>query len=125
LVTVADVARLLPRHWDGQRLLRFLFGLAMLALAFAAHAGLTGTALSTPSAPDTTVTTTVDVPAVDPAPATADVQAPADVPAPALAAVTGVPAPALAAVADVPGSAEVVLASSTPASHGSRAPPVA
>jgi hypothetical protein len=28
------VARLLPRDWDGQRLLRFLAGLAMLALAF-------------------------------------------------------------------------------------------
>jgi hypothetical protein len=31
---VAVVARLLPRDWDGQRLLRFLTGLAMLALAF-------------------------------------------------------------------------------------------
>jgi hypothetical protein len=41
LLTVADVARLLPRHWDGQRLLRFLTGLALLALAFAAHAGVT------------------------------------------------------------------------------------
>jgi hypothetical protein len=40
LFVVADVARLLPRLWDGQRALRFLAGLAMLALAFAAHAGL-------------------------------------------------------------------------------------
>ncbi|MBU2666493.1 hypothetical protein KOI35_23585 [Actinoplanes bogorensis] len=31
------VARVLPRDWDGHRLLRFLTGLAMLALAFAAH----------------------------------------------------------------------------------------
>jgi hypothetical protein len=31
------VARVLPRHWDGSRLLRFLTGLAMIALAFTAH----------------------------------------------------------------------------------------
>ena len=31
------VARVLPGDWDGHRLLRFLAGLAMLALAFAAH----------------------------------------------------------------------------------------
>ncbi|TDO41400.1 hypothetical protein C8E87_5132 [Paractinoplanes brasiliensis] len=31
------VARVLPRDWDGPRLLRFLTGLALLALAFAAH----------------------------------------------------------------------------------------
>ncbi|GLY95855.1 hypothetical protein Acsp02_31100 [Actinoplanes sp. NBRC 103695] len=42
LVIVADVVRLLPRLWDGQRALRFLAGLAMLALAFAANAGLIG-----------------------------------------------------------------------------------
>jgi hypothetical protein len=110
LVTVADVARLLPRHWDGQRLLRFLLGLAMLALAFAAHAGLTDTAPSTPSAPDTAVTTTVDVPA----PATADLPAPADL-----------PVPDLAVFADVPASADAVLAGGTPATYGSRAPPPA
>lgn len=34
---VTAVARVLPRDWDGHRLLRFLMGLAMLALAFAAH----------------------------------------------------------------------------------------
>ncbi|MFG1610508.1 hypothetical protein [Actinoplanes sp. NPDC049265] len=39
---MAEVARLLPRLWDGQRALRFLTGLAMLALAFAANAGLIG-----------------------------------------------------------------------------------
>ncbi|MET0422487.1 MAG: hypothetical protein ABW046_01340 [Actinoplanes sp.] len=31
------VARVLPREWDGRRLLRFLTGLALLALAFTAH----------------------------------------------------------------------------------------
>ncbi|MCA2214853.1 hypothetical protein [Jidongwangia harbinensis] len=35
---MAEVARILPRHWDGHRLLRFLTGLALLALAFAAPA---------------------------------------------------------------------------------------
>jgi 4-amino-4-deoxy-L-arabinose transferase-like glycosyltransferase len=34
LVFVADLARLLPRHWDGQRLMRFLAGLAVVALGF-------------------------------------------------------------------------------------------
>jgi hypothetical protein len=38
LFLVAVVARLLPRHWDGRRLLRFLAGLAMLALAVTAPA---------------------------------------------------------------------------------------
>jgi hypothetical protein len=38
LFSVADLARVLPRHWDGRRLLRFLAGLAMLALAFTAPA---------------------------------------------------------------------------------------
>ena len=57
---VVDAVRLAPRLWDGQRLLRFLAGLAMLALAFAAHAGLTGpAALSTPVAISTTTTTAV------------------------------------------------------------------
>jgi len=37
LVTVTAVARVLPRDWDGRRLLRFLTGLAMLALAFTVH----------------------------------------------------------------------------------------
>jgi hypothetical protein len=31
------VTRVLPRYWDGSRLLRFLTGLAMLTLAFTAH----------------------------------------------------------------------------------------
>jgi hypothetical protein len=34
---MSAVARLLPRYWDGSRLLRFLTGLAMLTLAFTAH----------------------------------------------------------------------------------------
>jgi hypothetical protein len=31
------VVRVLPRYWDGRRLLRFLTGLAMLTLAFTTH----------------------------------------------------------------------------------------
>jgi hypothetical protein len=38
LVPVTAVTRVLPRQWDGRRLLRFLTGLAMLALAFTVHA---------------------------------------------------------------------------------------
>ena len=34
LIPVTAVARVLPRNWDGSRLMRFLAGLAMLALAF-------------------------------------------------------------------------------------------
>jgi hypothetical protein len=34
LIGVTAVARVHPRNWDGRRLLRFLAGLAMLALAF-------------------------------------------------------------------------------------------
>jgi hypothetical protein len=36
LVIVALLERLHPRHWDGHRLLQFLTGLALLALAFSA-----------------------------------------------------------------------------------------
>ena len=35
---MALLARLLPRDWDGRRLLQFLTGLALLTLAFAAPA---------------------------------------------------------------------------------------
>jgi hypothetical protein len=49
----------LPRHWDGRRLLRFLTGLAMLALAFTVHvsppapavAAVPPAAVSSPVAP--------------------------------------------------------------------------
>jgi hypothetical protein len=34
------VAHVLPRHWDGRRLLRFFTGLAMLALAFTVPAAV-------------------------------------------------------------------------------------
>jgi hypothetical protein len=74
LLTVADVARLLPRHWDGQRLLRFLTGLALLALAFAAYAGV-----NTP--PPAAVAEPGPVPAIAAAPAPAEAAVPAGRPA--------------------------------------------
>ncbi|MFI7544079.1 hypothetical protein [Actinoplanes sp. NPDC049599] len=57
---MATVARLLPRHWDGRRLLQFLTGLALIALAFTLPALLDqgGPAADAP----VTVITTVDTP---------------------------------------------------------------
>ena len=55
---MAFVERLLPRHWDGRRLLQFLTGLALLALAFAIPAEAVATPAS--AAP---VSTTVAAPA--------------------------------------------------------------
>ncbi len=40
LIPVAVAAHVLPRHWDGRRLLRFLTGLAMLALAWTVPAAI-------------------------------------------------------------------------------------
>jgi hypothetical protein len=56
---VAAVARILPRFWDGRRLLQFLTGLALIAVAFAVPA-LAGPPATAP--PPATVTT-VDAPA--------------------------------------------------------------
>ncbi|GAA2499471.1 hypothetical protein [Winogradskya humida] len=55
---MAAVARLLPRYWDGRRLLQFLAGMALIALAFA---------IPTLTAPETVpeppaVVTVVDAP---------------------------------------------------------------
>jgi hypothetical protein len=63
LVVVAVARRLLPRHWDGHRLLRFLTGLALLALTFG---GATVPAAPPPAAP-APVTTTVEAPPAAPA----------------------------------------------------------
>jgi hypothetical protein len=57
---VATVARLLPRHWDGRRLLQFLTGLALIALAFAVPT-LQDSADQPAEAP-VTIITTVDTP---------------------------------------------------------------
>jgi hypothetical protein len=60
LVIVSLLERLHPRHWDGQRFLRFLTGLALIALAFAAP--VAPAAAATP-APPAVITTTVEAPA--------------------------------------------------------------
>jgi hypothetical protein len=57
---VATVARLLPRDWDGRRLLQFLTGLALIALAFALPVLLSPAA--PPADSPVTVITTVDTP---------------------------------------------------------------
>ena len=60
---MAVVRRLLPRHWDGHRLLQFLTGLALLALTFGAPAA----AAAPPPAAPAPVTTTVEATAQTPA----------------------------------------------------------
>jgi hypothetical protein len=51
LVGVTAVAHVLPRYWDGRRLLRFLTGLAMLALAFTVHVTPPAPELAAPAPP--------------------------------------------------------------------------
>ena len=65
---MATVARLLPRHWDGRRLLQFLTGLALIALAFALPALLSP--VEQPAEAPVTVITTVDTPLKPGLPAT-------------------------------------------------------
>lgn len=57
-------ARPYPRPWDGRRLLRFLAGLALVALAFAAPA-LSAAPATGGAPPLVTTVTTVDAPATD------------------------------------------------------------
>ena len=56
---------MLPREWDGHRLLRFLTGLAMLAVAFAAH--LAPSSLETAAPAPVTVAGVTRAEAVTPA----------------------------------------------------------
>jgi hypothetical protein len=82
LVIVSLLERLHPRHWDGQRFLRFLTGLALIALAFAAP--VAPAAAATP-APPAVITTTVEAPAAaKPAAAAAEQPAAAAQPAAAV-----------------------------------------
>jgi hypothetical protein len=117
LFIVADVVRLLPRHWDGQRLLRFLAGLALLALAFAAHAGLTAAAGQVPAPAATTVTTTVDVPAAPASEIAPAADRPADFPAADLSAtrIDGHTGPDAGILVEPAGADQ--------RAHGSRGPP--
>ncbi|MET8150705.1 hypothetical protein ACIBSW_30220 [Actinoplanes sp. NPDC049668] len=81
------VARLLPRHWDGRRLLRFLTGLALIALAFAAPVLAASPAVE-PAEPPVTIITTVDTPAVPELPAEAGLAGRVEVESPAAAALS-------------------------------------
>jgi hypothetical protein len=94
---VTTVARLLPRHWDGRRLLQFLTGLALIALAFAVPALLNPAA--PPADAPVTVITTVDTPVAPGLPVI-------DLPAPAAAADTAAPGDAPAGLALDAGSAQ-------------------
>jgi hypothetical protein len=111
---VAVVARILPRHWDGRRLLQFLTGLALIALSFAVRV-------------DGPVATPVTVAAAPAAP-TATVQVvgndAVDVDSDRSAEPNAVPG-AMAAAPAAPGVARVLTApaGAVPPSYGSRAPP--
>ncbi|MEV6595845.1 hypothetical protein AB0M36_03165 [Actinoplanes sp. NPDC051346] len=70
---MAVVARLLPRLWDGRRLLQFLTGLALIALAFAAPA-----VAAAPTPSDTAVIVTVHAPCRGAAPDRIEERAPAE-----------------------------------------------
>ena len=74
LIGVSALVHVLPRYWDGRRLLRFLTGLAMLALAFTADV---------PAAPPAVVAAPPAVAVAAPAPAAFEPPAPAQAAAPA------------------------------------------
>jgi hypothetical protein len=112
LVIVALLERLHPRHWDGQRLLQFLTGLALLALAFAAPAAPAAAAPPAPAA----VVSAAEVPtAAEELPAAEDA-------APAPVEECWHDASGYATVAQ-PVDRTAALAGAVQGVHGSRAPP--
>jgi hypothetical protein len=118
---MAIVARLLPRNWDGGRLLRFLTGLALLALTFVAPA----VAVAEP-VPAAAAVSVAGAPVSERADSTA--ASDADVTQLGEIVVTGYSAPAgtvLDAAVVAPAVAEVGASSAYPSGWGSRAPPVA
>lgn len=108
LVPVTAVTRVLPRHWDGRRLLRFLTGLAMLALAFTVH--VTPPAPALPAAPPAAVASSVSP------------TAPQTVAAEPVAALPALP-PATPVV--ISAAVLVLVAGRLLSVRGERAPPVA
>ena len=123
---MAIVARLLPRHWDGRRLLQFLTGLALIALAFAVPAAL-GPA-DGPAESPVTIITTVDAPPVPGLPVTG-VPAPAAVPGTGPAADAGpgltLSAESLSLLAESAGAASGPLAQDAPPADASTVPDAA
>ena len=138
LSPVGILARLDPRHWGGRRVLQFLTGLALAALSLVAVADMpvasAGPAQAaaaspveiTPAGPATTSAERVDAPAgpVEPQVSEADAQQ----------AATGHSAPVAATVQSAPdvvlhltavtGTVGASSAGPTPASLGSRGPPL-
>jgi hypothetical protein len=111
LFTVTDLARLLPRHWDGRRLMRFLAGLAMIAAGLLAPAAPAVTAAAPApvvAGPAAAAATTVD------AAASREVRE-SDETEPVRSGER--PAPTTIAPIDLP-------AGTSPAAYGSRGPPV-
>ena len=116
---MAAVRRLHPRHWDGHRLLQFLTGLALLALAF----GTTAASAAPASPPAAAVTTTIEAPA---APAAAPAVRDDDVSAPVRTARdSGECRHDASRVSRVvpPAADGAALAGVAQRAHGSRAPP--
>lgn len=108
------MTRVLPRYWDGHRLLRFLAGLAMLALAFTAPA-FAGTSTPVP------VPESVAVREVSPEPVTQS----ESVPAPSAVRVVAAPRPAEILAVRLAGAAVAVLSGRAVRAPGERAPPAA
>ena len=105
---------MLPRHWDGHRLLRFLAGLAMLALAFTAPA-FAGHDAPVP------VRESVAVRAATPEPVTLS----ESVSAPQTVRVVDAPRPAEILAILFAGSLAAVLTGRAVRVRGQRAPPTA
>lgn len=112
LIPVTAVARLLPRDWDGGRLLRFLTGLAMLALAFTSPAAPVTPAQPVPVTASVSVREIPDETSVtvsEPAPASVTVRVPA---VPSLP--EGLPVLALATLTTLAGLAQRVRSERAP-----------
>jgi hypothetical protein len=97
---VAIVERLLPRHWDGRRLLRFLAGLALFAMSLTLPADV-ATPASSPASVSAEARATVSAASAS---STENDQAskPAAVPVPAAVVLVGVEPAAGEAVAGEP-----------------------
>ena len=117
---MAPLLRLLPRHWDGRRLLRFVTGLALLALMFGGPAAGPASAVST-----TTGTTTSSTRATS-AESTATAGTAVETGATGAAAVqhqTECQHDGSGVARSVPVADRAAPAGVAPGTHGSRAPP--
>jgi hypothetical protein len=104
-MSVIAAAQQTPRPWDGRRALRFLAGLAMLALAVTLHLPGPATVTAAPTRPSDGV-----------------VLIEGEIPHPASAPEPESPMPAVAAI-EIVTAPRVLPAGEIPRSAGSRAPP--